>query len=220
LTDLIHFDYYILLRLVVAVVLGGIIGFERGGNNHDAGLRTHMIVCLGATSVMVVSECLVWQYGIPSEIMRMGAQVISGVGFLGVGSIIVDGNRVRGITTAAGLWTTACIGLVVGSGYYIIAISIVALMMFAMLGLRSLALHLKTKSLIFNVKIELDDNENIKNVLEKLIEEEVQIKSVKLEESNDKVIMILEVRLSKNTTSEGLMYNLCGLGGVKEFTAI
>ena len=101
------FDYSLLIRLVVAALLGGIIGFERGGSNHEAGLRTHIILCLGASMIAVLSELMVKQYGINSEVMRMSAQVISGVGFLGAGSIIMDGNRIRGITTAAGLWTTA-----------------------------------------------------------------------------------------------------------------
>ena len=92
------FNYNILLRLVVAVILGGIIGFERGGSNHEAGFRTHIVLCLGSALVMVVSERLNKQYG-SGDIMRMGAQVISGVGFLGAGSIIIDGNKVRGITT-------------------------------------------------------------------------------------------------------------------------
>lgn len=124
-TDIINFDYILLLRLVAAVICGGIIGWERGGTNHDAGLRTHIIVCLGSAAIMVVSQCLVEQYEINQEIMRMGAQIVSGVGFLGAGSIIMDGNRIRGITTAAGLWTTACVGIVIGAGYYIIGFVVV-----------------------------------------------------------------------------------------------
>ena len=95
--------YSLLLRLVGAVILGGIIGLERGGNNHAAGLRTHILVCLGASAVMVVSEEIVTRYNIQQEFMRMGAQIISGIGFLGAGNIIADGNKIRGITTAAGL---------------------------------------------------------------------------------------------------------------------
>ena len=129
----------LLLRLIVAVVLGGVIGLERGGAKHAAGLRTHIILCLGAASVMVVSERLVSRYGIPQEIMRMGAQIISGVGFLGAGNIIVNGGKVHGITTATGLWTTACVGIAVGSGNYLIAVFMVILMMFVMLGLRSMS---------------------------------------------------------------------------------
>jgi len=222
LTDWINFDYMILFRLAAAVILGGIIGFERGGNKHDAGLRTHIIVCLGAASVMVVSVCLVEQYGITSEVMRMGAQVISGVGFLGVGSIIVDGNRVRGITTAAGLWTTACVGLAVGSGYYIIAGCVVLLMLFTMLGLRSIALNLKMKSRAFGIRLELDNAENMKSVLKKLVEEKVEIRSVKLEEKEncEKIDMLLEVRLAKKNTPEGLMCSLSGLGGIKELVGL
>lgn len=218
--DFIHFDYLILLRLVAAVILGGIIGFERGGNKHDAGLRTHIIVCLGAASIMVVSECLVKQYGGSTDIMRMGAQVISGVGFLGVGSIIFDGNKVRGITTAAGLWTTACVGLVVGSGYYIIAGAVVGLMLFAMLGLRPLTQKLKYQAFIFNIKMELDNVNKIQSVVKKLLDDKIELVSTKLDVNGEKVDMILEVRLQDRASVEKLWYSLSDLGGVKEIAEV
>jgi putative Mg2+ transporter-C (MgtC) family protein len=140
--ELLNFDFTLLVRLVAAVILGALVGFERGGTKHDAGLRTHILLCLGAAAVMVVSEAVTRQYGISGEIMRMGAQVVSGVGFLGAGCIMVDGNRIRGITTAAGLWTTACVGLAVGAGYYIIAGFVVLLMLAVMYGLRNVARRL------------------------------------------------------------------------------
>lgn len=216
--ELPNFDYTILLRLVAAVILGGAIGLERGVN-HDAGLRTHIIVCLGAAAVMVVSECLVQQYGIKSEIMRMGAQVISGVGFLGAGSIIVDGSRVRGITTAAGLWTTACVGLVVGSGYYIIAAAMVILMLFAMLGLRSITLKLQSKSLMHSIQIETTNREILQNILQNLIDKHVEIKSVKISESskNHSIIGVLEMRFPSAGMTDELMTTLSGCEGVSEF---
>ena len=217
--ELNNLDYFILLRLVAAVILGGLIGLERSGGNHEAGLRTHIILCLGAASVMVISETLVKQYG-GGDIMRMGAQVISGVGFLGVGSIIIDGNRIRGITTAAGLWTTACVGLAVGSGYYIIASVVVALMLFAMFGLRLLKRKAYPKSLRYSVRIDLSQSDAIKKVLKRLTDDDVQIYSFRLEEDSDESYAVMDIKLRKGVDIAGLIGEIAAFDGVKEFLVI
>ena len=139
----------VLGRLLAAVFLGGLIGIERGGSKHDAGLRTHIILCLGAASVMIVSELITVRFGMVTDITRLGAQVISGIGFLGVGSIIVTGNKIRGLTTAAGLWTTACVGLVIGAGFLEVATTIVLLMMFTMYVLRPLTLKIQSDNTVY-----------------------------------------------------------------------
>lgn len=105
-------------KLLLALLCGGILGIERERNRHPAGLRTYMLVCIGSTLVMITNEYVSMKFsGIDPA--RMGAQVISGIGFLGAGTIIVTGqNRIRGLTTAAGLWAAACIGLTIGAGFY------------------------------------------------------------------------------------------------------
>ena len=109
----------VLLRLVTSVVLGGLIGIERASSKHDAGLRTHIIVCLGAASVMITSQLIAERYGNVTDMTRLGAQVISGIGFLGAGTIVIKGRfRVSGLTTAAGLWATASIGLALGYAFF------------------------------------------------------------------------------------------------------
>ena len=106
------------LRLVLSLLCGGILGFERGRKRRPAGFRTYMLVCMGATLVMITNQYLSETYG-GTDPARMGAQVISGIGFLGAGTIIVTGrNRVKGLTTAAGLWAAACVGLSIGIGFY------------------------------------------------------------------------------------------------------
>ncbi|MDR1770326.1 MAG: MgtC/SapB family protein [Hungatella sp.] len=107
----------VLTRLTLVVMLGGILGFERGRKRRPAGLRTYMIVCLASALVMITGEYLVERYqtGDPA---RLGAQVISGIGFLGAGTIIITSKQVKGLTTAAGLWASACLGLAVGAGFY------------------------------------------------------------------------------------------------------
>lgn len=114
-----------ILRLALAMLMGGLIGLERELINRPAGFRTHTLVCMGAALVMTTSEYLFHNYYqfVNLDPARLGAQVVSGIGFLGAGSIINDGHRVRGLTTAASLWVVACIGLAVGAGFYIGAIS-------------------------------------------------------------------------------------------------
>jgi len=115
----------ILLRTVLAVALGGAIGVERESKHRPAGFRTHTLVCVGASTVMILSELLFAQYnaayGIMPDPARMGAQVVSGIGFLGAGTIMRYGANVHGLTTAASIWVTGCIGLAAGAGFYALA---------------------------------------------------------------------------------------------------
>lgn len=151
--NLIPLEVYVtvLVRLLIALVCGALIGMERGSSKHDAGLRTHIIVCLGAASVMIISQLIASQYGGVNDLTRLGAQVISGIGFLGAGSIIVSKNRVRGLTTAAGLWTTACLGLVAGAGFIEVSLTILVLIMFTTYVLRPLSLRLQANDMTFEI---------------------------------------------------------------------
>ena len=182
--EFLNFDYTMLIRLVVAVILGGLVGWERNSRNAEAGLRTHIILCLGATLVMIISESIFLQHGV-GDITRMSAQVISGVGFLGVGSIIVNGNRIKGITTAAGLWTTACVGLAIGSGHFVLAAMVVAFMLFAMWGLPALRRKRRKRRLVCKTLLKptttttSTDNADVNKLLAKLTEMEAQISSLK-----------------------------------------
>ncbi len=126
--------FSVALRLFLAVIFGGIIGLERGATKHPAGFRTHILVCVGATLAMLTNQFVYETMTNIADPTRMGAQVITGVGFLGVGTILVTGGgqKIKGLTTAAGLWASACIGLAVGIGFYSGAI-IAALLVFASL---------------------------------------------------------------------------------------
>ncbi|MBQ9097297.1 MAG: MgtC/SapB family protein [Clostridia bacterium] len=152
-----------ILRLLLSVLLGGIIGFERAERGREAGLRTHIMVCLGACLVMLISEYIVVSLGMNTDVTRLGAQVISGIGFLGVGCIITGGDKIKGLTTAAGLWVTACIGLAAGIGYYIIAtattiIMILVMLLITPLSKRILASKSKVTLLITVVSPEVFEN--------------------------------------------------------------
>lgn len=109
--------FSISVRIIMSMVCGGIIGIERGRAHQAAGMRTYMLVCMGATVVMMTGQYM-YQCFETGDPARLGAQVISGIGFLGAGSIIVDHTKIRGLTTAAGLWVAACIGLSIGIGFY------------------------------------------------------------------------------------------------------
>lgn len=119
-----------MLRIILAMIVGGIIGFEREKKGRPAGFRTYMLVAVGATMTVILSQYLDYMLnnrwvltadhiGIKTDLSRFGAQVINGVGFLGAGTIIVTGRQeVKGLTTAAGLWASACMGIAIGAGFY------------------------------------------------------------------------------------------------------
>ena len=106
------------LRILVAMVVGGLIGMERGRKNRAAGLRTYMLVCVGSCLIMMTNQFIFQVFG-AGDPVRMGAQVVSGIGFLGAGTIIVTRkSQIKGLTTAAGLWAAAGVGLAIGIGFY------------------------------------------------------------------------------------------------------
>ncbi|MDF2674581.1 MAG: methyltransferase [Clostridiales bacterium] len=124
----------IVLRLGLALIIGGAIGYEREFKNRPAGFRTHILVCIGATvismiqedSVIKTSEIIltnpILESALKADIGRMGAQVISGVGFLGAGTIMHQKGSIKGLTTAASLWVVACLGLAIGMGQYTLSV--------------------------------------------------------------------------------------------------
>ena len=115
-------DSSIVIRILFSLVIGGILGLERGLKNRPAGLRTYILVCMGSCIVMMTNQYVYQVYG-TGDPVRMAAQVISGIGFLGAGTIIVTRrNQIKGLTTAAGLWASACIGLSIGIGLYEVAV--------------------------------------------------------------------------------------------------
>lgn len=129
-----------ILRLVLSAILGGLIGLERETSNRPAGLRTHILVSLGSALLMLVS-----MYGFPDgDPARLAAQVVSGIGFLGAGTILREGNNVRGLTTAASLWVSGGIGLAIGNGMYTIGVFTGLFVLFALISLGFLEIRLGT----------------------------------------------------------------------------
>ena len=137
------------MRIFAAVLIGGILGLERGMKNRPAGLRTYMLVCVGACVVMLTNQ-YIFQTAGTGDPVRMGAQVVSGIGFLGAGTIIVTRrNQIKGLTTAAGLWSAAGVGLALGVGFYEAAImgTLAVFIVIALLQKMDNKLHRRSKQL-------------------------------------------------------------------------
>ncbi|AJY16914.1 MULTISPECIES: MgtC/SapB family protein [Burkholderia] len=132
----------LVMRLVLAAALGSVIGFERERLSWAAGLRTHMLVCVGSALIMIVSAFgfadVLGREHVELDPSRMAAQVVSGIGFLGAGSILLRGEIVRGLTTAASLWSVAAVGLAVGGGLYVGAIAATIIILIILAGLKPL----------------------------------------------------------------------------------
>lgn len=142
-------------RLILSVFLSGIIGIERESIKRPAGLRTHILVCVGSTLVMLTSLFIFDMFKEQTALQpdRLGAQVISGIGFLGAGTIIRQGDTVRGLTTAASLWAVACIGIAIGAGFYIGAIISVLLVLVTLLSFSRVEKRIKVRSNYLNLEI-------------------------------------------------------------------
>lgn len=147
----------IILRLVLAVLVGGVIGNERGRHGSAAGLRTHILVCIGSAMSSLTGYYVFHTLHIQGDVLRLAAQVVSGIGFLGAGMIIVrNGNMVTGLTTAAGMWATSAIGIALGYGFYTGALVATFLCFFTAAFLTRLEKSRK-KSLHFYVEVEASD---------------------------------------------------------------
>lgn len=154
----------VLVRLCAAALMGGLIGTERGRHGRAAGLRTHILVCIGASLTSLTSLYLNYELGATGDVARLSAQVISGIGFLGAGMIIVkNDNIITGLTTAAGMWATAAIGIAVGYGFYggAIIATVICIFSVTILG----RFERKHKSMVY-AYIELNDIRDTENVVD------------------------------------------------------
>lgn len=176
----------VILRIVVAAFLGGFMGLERGLKNRAAGLRTYMLVCVGACLIMLTNQFVFQADGRVGDPVRMGAQVISGIGFLGAGTIIVTRrSQVKGLTTAAGLWAAAGVGLALGIGFYEAAIAgfITVLMVMTLMQYMDNRMRNKTKS--FEIYVELNNQSTLGDLLRQIREMDIEIRDVQKQTSAD-----------------------------------
>ena len=158
---------------------------ERGKKNRPAGLRTYMLVCVGATLVMLTNQFIYEEYGNIGDPARLGAQVISGIGFLGAGTIIVTGrNRVKGLTTAAGLWADACIGIAIGSGFYLGAMIGCGLIFFVMSMLYRFDTRMTANTKALDLYLEFNQMSDLGNFISYIKEHDMKILDLEMAKSN------------------------------------
>lgn len=149
------------------MICGGIIGLERGYKRRPAGFRTHMLVCIGAAMTMIISQYLWAERGMSTDLSRLGAQVINGIGFLGAGTIIVTGKQeIKGLTTAAGLWASACMGLAIGAGFYLGAFITCVFIILSITVLGRLEQRLRSTSINMTVYVEFLEASDIGAIIE------------------------------------------------------
>ncbi len=134
-----------ILGLLFAVILGGAIGLEREINGKAAGLRTNIIICLGATAFTLIARRLGLEFDAPDAPGRIAAGIVTGVGFLGAGALIQEGSGIHGLTTAAGIWLVASIGVACGTGYYLLAALVTFLALVALFGLMPIARKIRQR---------------------------------------------------------------------------
>ena len=185
------------LRLSLAMLFGGFIGLDRGRKRRAAGFRTYMLVCLGATLTMIIGQyehtllTTVWadlagEIGLRSDVSRIGAQVINGIGFLGAGTVIVTGQQeVKGLTTAAGLWASACMGLAIGAGFYE-CVGLVFVLIFAVIRvLPPIEAFLVENSRNMNIYVEFSSLDDVGQIISCIKGQGVHIYEVDLNRGQD-----------------------------------
>lgn len=207
----------IAVRIAVAVVLGGIIGLERGLKNRPAGLRTYMLVCVGACLIMVTNQYIYQVFG-TGDPVRMGAQVVSGIGFLGAGTIVVTRrNQIKGLTTAAGLWAAAAVGLSVGIGLYEAAVIGGTVVFIVLSLLHSWDNRMRQNSKIVEIYVELTSAINLGDFIRRIRQMDLEIYSIQTEQESaeeGKRSYIVMLRSKEKRNHEILFQNIRNIEGV------
>ena len=155
------------VRLVLAVICGGLIGLERERRRRPAGFRTHILICLGAALTTLTSQYIMLELKMFTDPARLGAQVIAGIGFIGAGTIIITKRRqVKGLTTAAGLWTAAIVGLCCGAGYFEGALVTTLVVILAELVLARVEYFVVSNARAFNIFVEYSESGRLGNIID------------------------------------------------------
>ena len=203
----------IFMRIGLAIIVGGFIGYEREMRNRPAGFITHTLVCVGATvvaliqiqmvndTVLMIRDNPLLANALKADIGRVVAQVVTGVGFLGAGTIIYDKGSVKGLTTATTLWVVACIGLAIGLGYYKISVISGIMVIFIIVVLKRLEVIAKNRK--FKNKVEIsyynNDEKFIENTVEYFRKKKVQVRDIKFKEiDNEKINIVVFVLYTGN----------------------
>ena len=232
-------EWTVVVRMLLAVLCGGLIGLEREHKHRVAGFRTHILVCIGATLTTMTSQYL-WTYFNPDWIYaaenvshmipegqwildpaRLGAQVVAGIGFIGAGTIIVTKRKqVKGLTTAAGLWTTAIVGLAIGAGFYLAVIYVTLLILAVEMIFSRLEYRLAPKARDVTLYVEFGASQQLGALIEALRVRQVRVLDVEIAKVHAKsgeplTSALLTVRYGKGVRHEKLILELSELRDVR-----
>lgn len=212
------------LRLLVSLLLGGMIGLEREWSNHSAGFRTHILVCLGSTAIMLLSiygfSEFAAEYNVRMDPARLAAQVISGIGFLGAGAILRNGSSVAGLTTAASIWTVAAIGLCVGAGFFEVAGMVTVLVWISLFLLNKLDRRIRRRKRKGELSVTFLDSPGTVADIFKQVERlglhivHMRADGVLTDEGGMERTLHLLIRLTPDISGAAIMSALLALGGV------
>ena len=213
------------LRMVLACILGGLLGLNRERNRQAAGLRTYYTVCLGAATTVLLSQYLYFMLntqwaevsaavGIGTDVSRLGAQVINGIGFLGAGAILVtQKRRVRGLTTAAGLWACACMGIAIGAGFYELVLCGFLLLTLAMAVVPMLTKRERANFPREHVRVVFDNVAAVGDILARVRQMDLRLHDYEFGDE-PRPFLDLEIGFSKGDTYTDLVEELSGMDAV------
>ena len=219
-------DISLLLRILAAALFGGIIGLERGYRAKEAGFRTHFLVALGSALFMILSahgfDGVLTTENHRLDVSRIAAQVVSGIGFIGAGTIIFQKQAVHGLTTAAGLWVTAAIGMAAGAGLYLLATVTTVLVLIGLEAFNSMLPHIGHRNL--TVALSVSDRSRIQELLNRLKSEGVRIASFSLtpypgqetknQDAPERVLVKMELKMTRRKYSEQIFHLMTGFEGI------
>ena len=234
---IVFFDYLrqcnlpaVALRLVLSMIFGGMLGIERAKKGRAAGFRTYMFVCMGAALTVLLSQyesmmlsgpwnSVAQEVGIRTDVSRFGAQVINGIGFLGAGTIIVTGKQeVKGLTTAAGLWASACMGLAIGAGFYECVILAFLLIFLCIRLLPSLETAIVERARNMNIYVEFTSLDDVGEIIGKIKAQNAQIYGVDITRGKEQYAQrpsaVFSIRLNQRRAHEQVLTAISELENV------
>ncbi len=210
----------IVVRLVTAAFCGGLIGLERTFKGRPSGFRTHILICLGASLTTLTSQYLLIYMHYYTDIARLGAQVVAGVGFIGAGTIILTPrNRVKGLTTAAGLWASAIVGLACGIGYFEAAVYTTLLILIAETVFSRLEQRINSSSKDVSLYVELNKETPLENIVVFLRNSGMKVCDMQVtrlsKTANKQVCVIFDLRTTDKKNAEVVFDELSSIEGVR-----
>lgn len=222
--EIFNSDFFIMsMRLLLALLLSGLIGFEREINRHSAGFRTHILVGVSSCLMMLLSLYGFEEYSesfpdfVRFDPARIPSYVISGIGFLGAGTIIVTGMNVKGLTTAASIWAVAGLGLVVGVGMVEIAILTTVIILFSLFFLNNVEKFINKKDNRSHMLITVTDIDVISQIFSRFQDHYVEVNNINFEKNKEEdTVITIDLLTSKNTVINDLYHDLLKIDQVKQ----